>query len=114
MAVEDVTIEVAATGPTVVVMVRGELDIASTCSLTTQLRDAAGHGRDVVVDLSQVTFIDSTALRTLIAAHRVLEDAGHRLVLADPSAVVTRVLTLSGLVSLLHLHTRPAGPPPGP
>ena len=111
MEIEDFAIDVEATGPSVVVTVRGELDIAAACSFTAQLRDAAAHERDVVVDLSAVTFIDSTALRALIAAHRMLADGGHRLIVAEPSAVVSRVLTLSGLVSLLHLHTGPGAPP---
>ena len=61
----------------------------------------------VVLDCEQVTFIDSEALKVLIAARRKLSLQGKVLMLGKCSKPVTRVLTLLGLQS--HLGCPPDG-----
>jgi anti-anti-sigma factor len=86
-----------------VVTVRGELDIATVPLLVTVL----GTVRDrlpprVELDLSGVTFVDCYALETLVASQSELP-AGRRLRLRDPSPIVTRVLTLTGLDTVFEV-----------
>jgi anti-sigma B factor antagonist len=50
-----------------------------------------------VVDLSAITFIDSTGLRTLLQAQSTRREDGSRFVLRAPSAPVQRLLEISGL-----------------
>ncbi len=74
---------------------RGELD-ACTC------RGLAGHligppGSLVVVDLCQLTFVDSSGLGAIQAAWRKVIKDGGNLVVCRPSPMVSRVLEITGL-----------------
>ncbi len=73
-----------------------------------QLRDAIQtHGQtddDLVLDLSDVEFIDSSGLRIIVNAHSELEAAGRQLVLVHTSPAVTRLLEITGLHEHLHLR----------
>jgi anti-sigma B factor antagonist len=74
----------------------GELDGAAAVELDgvcAQLAVAA----HVVVDLSEVTFVDSMGLRTLVTWHRSVSAAGGQLVLAGPRPAITRLLATTGL-----------------
>ena len=86
------------------VHVRGELDLATSPELEEALRREIGAGRRVVVDLSDVAFIDSTGLNTLIAALRACDAKGGALTVSPtlPSQV-RRVLEITGLNKLLPL-----------
>lgn len=87
-------------GDTCVVSIRGELDLAGAPQLKARLAalgGGAGH-RAIVLDLSELSYLDSTGLAVLIAFRRRL-GAGQRLALASPSAQVTRLLGLTGLNS---------------
>ena len=81
-------------------VVAGELDLA-TCEQLEEHLDAASrdHDGDVVVDLAGVRFLDSCALRVLLTAHVDLAARERRLVLRRPSEIVTRVLTVAGLLT---------------
>lgn len=81
------------------IVISGELDLATSRQLTSSFEAVVdGRAGDVVVDLSGVTFLDSTALTVLITLRQQLDALGRRLVLDRPSAVVVRVLTISGLL----------------
>jgi len=62
------------------------------------LLDAAGQSTlPVVLDLAEVTFIDSSALRTLVLSGRELADAGRKLQIGARSDRVTKVLEMTQL-----------------
>ena len=75
----------------------GELDLADAPALRDALRGAVERSpRRLVVDLAEVTFIDSTALGVLIEARSRLSDRnGFRL--AAPGLETRRALEVSGL-----------------
>lgn len=86
------------------VRVSGDLDL----STSPQLRDVLGreldHGNLVVLDLSQVTFIDSTALNALVGAVRWCESNGGSFVVGpDLPAQVSRVFAVTGLDAILPI-----------
>jgi anti-anti-sigma factor len=87
--------------------VEGELDLSTSPSMGEALLEELNRGRSVVLDLSGITFIDSTGLNTLVAALRSCEANGGSLALGPnlPSQV-TRVLEITGLDALLPIASR--------
>jgi anti-sigma B factor antagonist len=81
----------------VVVALAGELDLYNAETVRAALLDCcAGKPERLVVDLSEVTFIDSTALGVLIEARTKLPNR-RAFVLAAPTLETRRALEVSGL-----------------
>ena len=81
-----------------VVAVRGEIDLFTAPELKQKLTDAIEGGKSrIVVDLTDTSFLDSTALGVLIASRNAAERRGATLTLANPGPMVSMVLTLTGL-----------------
>jgi len=78
-----------------VVTVRGELDLATAPRLGEEIERRL-NGSDVVLDLSEVPFIDSSGIRVLLEAAR-LAAAGERKLSVRCSPAVERALSLCGL-----------------
>jgi anti-anti-sigma factor len=75
----------------------GELDLATTGLLEEELRAAEESGApSIVLDLSGLTFMDSTGLRSVLVADRRLRRSGRRLCLVRGPRAVDRVFTLTG------------------
>lgn len=75
----------------------GELDLATAATLEEELRAAeASDAQTIVLDLSGLTFMDSTGLRAVLVADRRLSLAGRRLALVRGPSAVDRVFTLTG------------------
>jgi anti-sigma B factor antagonist len=88
---------------TSVISVEGELDLASAPNLKWTLVDLLGAGRgQLVLDLSQVVFMDSTALGVLIGLDRNL-NAGERIAIACLRPSVAKIFELTGLDGALHI-----------
>ncbi len=83
----------------------GEVDLACVDDLAARL-DAVIDTRTgtIAVDLSRVTFLDSSGLKSLVSAHRRLQAEGRRLTVRAPSAAVFRVLQLSGVAAFLGVQ----------
>ena len=92
----DITIEDTEAGH--VIRVRGELDLATAPQLAAVLSEAAGQSTvPVVLDLGEVTFIDSSALRTLVLSGRELTGSGRKLQIGARSDRVAKVLEITQL-----------------
>jgi anti-sigma B factor antagonist len=90
-------------GATVVRLV-GELDLYNADEIRTALRAVVEDGPErVVVDLSDVTFVDSTALGVLIEARTKLPNR-RAFLLASPGLETRRALQVSGLDRHLAVH----------
>jgi anti-sigma B factor antagonist len=84
------------------VRVTGDIDLATATELRQRLNSVIAAGDvDVDLDLSDVTFLDSTGLVVLLAARQQLHDKHHRLTVRNPSKRVLRVLELSGLLEVM-------------
>lgn len=80
----------------------GEIDHQSVGGLTRALAAAdTAAGRRVVVDLSQVTFMDSSGVNALIAAHQARRPVQGWLRLAGVRGAVLRTLQLVGLDAVI-------------
>jgi anti-anti-sigma factor len=80
------------------VAVRGEVDLATAAELEAFVRSALDDAPDgVVLDLSQLTFIDSSGLRALVALAKDAESRGTTLALRSLPRHAQRVLELTGL-----------------
>jgi anti-sigma B factor antagonist len=90
-----------------VVALRGELDLAGEPELRARLRTACdkSDGR-VVLDLSELTFIDSTGLSILVEYHARTRAAGGLLILLAPRPAVVRILDITGLDERLTICDR--------
>jgi anti-sigma B factor antagonist len=80
----------------------GELDVATVGELQTLPATVRDEG--LVLDVTELSFIDSTGLSALVSLHRRLADVGGHLVLRHPRANVRRVLEVSGLDQLLTVE----------
>lgn len=79
-----------------VVTLHGELDIVSAYDLALALVGIAGS--TVVVDLSDLTFIDSTGITALVMARKRIEaDQRGQLVITRPGGIVRQALEIVGL-----------------
>jgi anti-anti-sigma factor len=86
------------------VAVQGELSGPSAYTVDTQLRRVeATEPKCVVLDLSDLGFIDSTGLSQVLAAHRRALRAGRRLLVVEGSQAVRRLIELTALNRQLEL-----------
>ena len=92
-----VVVDHAASPPTI--SLAGELDPHTAPLLQQEIDGVLGNGgTDLVLDLSQLGFVDSSGLRVLIAAQHQLGDLGGTLALRAPSETVRRLLEITGLI----------------
>jgi len=86
-----------------VLEVRGEVDVASSGELRERLRAAAATGATrILVDLSDVSFIDSVAMAGIVGAQRRLPPGG-RLAIAADHPYVLLMLEAVGLQHVVHV-----------
>jgi len=91
------------TGGLALVSVWGELDLYTAERLRDRIGEAGALGADtVLVDLSEVSFVDSTALAVIVQETKRLEGRGHSLVLVTNDPRTRRVVELTGLNRVLR------------
>ncbi|WP_433222496.1 anti-sigma factor antagonist [Microtetraspora malaysiensis] len=82
----------------VVVVVAGELDLFTAPILRDEVRDAIMQdGATIVLDLAELSFMDSSGLSVLIEAWRLATSEGGGVCLAAPQPPVARILRTTGL-----------------
>jgi anti-sigma B factor antagonist len=87
---------------------RGELDLATVPVLEDALQGAE-HSHDlVIVDLRDLTFLDSTGLHVLISAEQRARRFGTRLVIVQGPPQVRRLLELTGAIEQLRVVADPS------
>ena len=79
----------------------GELDFATAFDVELRLEQAIRDADEVVVDLTNLEFIDSTGIRTLLEAHQAARRENVALRLLPGPAPVQRVFEISGLLDEL-------------
>ncbi|WP_064750560.1 STAS domain-containing protein [Solirubrobacter soli] len=86
--------------------VRGEVTFSNVASLNRKLEQAFGDGaRSLVIDLSEVTFIDSSGLSALLAASSRARERGGAVALVLAQGEPPSLFRFRGIDRLLSLHS---------
>jgi anti-sigma B factor antagonist len=99
----EVTVETLPEGRAVVVRVEGDLDLATSSDFE-QAIETADLGQRIVIDLSECTFLDSSAVRVLVQTARAAEAVGGTVVLIARDPSVRRVLEIAAVDTVLPVH----------
>ncbi|MBB6348158.1 STAS domain-containing protein [Nonomuraea muscovyensis] len=87
------------------VRLQGEIDIATAEAFASALDNAVEHPAvsSLELDLGDVSFIDCSGLRVLVAVRQAMEDKGGTVSLIRRSSAVDRLLSAAGLDEHLHV-----------
>jgi anti-sigma B factor antagonist len=89
---------------TIITVKAGRIDAAAAIAFKDAMRAALADGPDhVVLDLSQVTFVDSSGLGAVVAAMKMTGD-GRRLDLAGLTPDVSKVFRLTRMDTIFTIH----------
>lgn len=90
---------------TLVFKLRGSLDLATSPTVRAALSEATEKGnRHLVVDLTQLEFLDSTGLGALIGAHRRAVEHNGSLRLVVGEGPIERLLEITGLIRIFSVY----------
>ena len=93
----------------VVVIAAGEIDLATSPHLRAELLKPEADAPKIVLDLRQVTFIDSSGLGVIVGQQKRSQEEGSSFSIAvDGASAVQRILDLSGLIKILDVVADPA------
>lgn len=88
----------------IVVALKGDVDLQSSPAARKVLLDVVGRDRPVYVDLSEVTYIDSSGIASLVEALQDTRKRGSRFALVSVSDAARRVLQLARLDKVFAIH----------
>ena len=90
-------IEIRNEAQTSIVLLEGDVDLESSPTVRTALLECVGRKQAVVVDMSAVSYIDSSGVASLVEAFQAARKSQSRFVLARVSDAALRVLELARL-----------------
>jgi len=102
----NIDIKTERSGESIIFRLRGALDIATSPTIRAALlEEVTEHRHKVVVDLTQLNFLDSTGLGALIGAQRrALERGGEHLRLVVTEGPISRLLNITGLMEVFAVY----------
>lgn len=95
MRVEHLRIDVRREPDRVVLVLHGELDLASAPLLQSEIEQSAKESEQTVLDMRDLEFIDSTGLRIVLSAHQQAREQGRELALTHVQKQVKRLLSIT-------------------
>jgi anti-anti-sigma factor len=82
----------------------GRLDSASIKDIDLRLSALTAESKaSILVDLSQVSFLASIGIRTLLTTARLLRQRGGKMALLNPQSLVEEVLKVTGIESIIPI-----------
>ena len=105
-------VHVLTSGPRTVCRAVGVLDIATVAIFREVVETQVRSGGELVIDLSELTFCDSTGLGAIVGLHRLVTATDGSLVLRSPRPRVASVLAMTGVDQVITVQDGPerAGP----
>jgi anti-sigma B factor antagonist len=91
-------------GESVVISIAGDLDIVTSPALDDCLNQTGAVGSQVILDLSAVEFMDTSALAVIVGHWKKIEAAGGELALAGARYRYTKTLWITGLADRLRMY----------
>lgn len=107
-----VTPAAAASAEPAVMLVDGEVDLATAPQLRQailDLLDADPPPQSIRLDLSNVPLVDSSGIEVLVRGHKRATQLGVSFAVRRPQQMVRQVLRISGVLHLLTEHEQPPG-----
>jgi anti-sigma B factor antagonist len=99
------TIDVTKLGDQGVIRVCGELDLSNRASMERAVEAlVAGTQREIVLDVSQLRFVDAHGLRSWRTTAEVLHARGRQLVVRDPAPLIRRLLGVTGVDAFVRVE----------
>lgn len=92
-------------GDVCVLRVAGEIDMASADVFRDRLLAGLERVDSLEVDLSRVTFMDSSGLSALVQMHKKAAASDKKVVLVDLSAITARLLEITGLRDVFDIQS---------
>ena len=103
-SVEEALLSSESRGDSLVITVRGDLDIVTSPQLDECLVRAQGSHSRIIVDLAAVDFLDTSALAVIVGHWKKVAAAGGMLALAGARYRYTKTLWITGLADKLTLY----------
>lgn len=89
-----------------VVKISGEFDMHSTDNFKSIIDDylVQANLKDIVINMTKLTFIDSSGIGALLGRYKKVSGMGGKLVLCAVAEPVKKILRLSGLLEIINLY----------
>jgi anti-sigma B factor antagonist len=88
----------------VVLHVAGEVDLLTANTLGERIRDHLGSANQVVLDLTEVSFLGSAGLAEIVSSSQAGAESGARIMLVATNRAVLRPMEVTGLLSLFPVY----------
>jgi anti-sigma B factor antagonist len=102
--VEAVWLSSESRGDSMVITVRGDLDIVTSPELDERLAEVQERHKRIIIDLSAVDFLDTSALAVIVGHWKKAQATGGMLGLAGARYRYTKTLWITGLADRLTLY----------
>lgn|SRR5699024_2854582 len=106
----NLNIEISEENSQAIMKLKGEIDVYTATSLKEKLNDLVGARKhEVIVDLKEVTYMDSTGLGTFVSALKHAEEAESTLRLIRANDRLYRLFQVTGLDDVIDVHSEKEG-----
>ena len=101
----DIEIEHRTEGAWQVLDVAGEVDLSTAPALRSRIDTVLDEGgRRLVVDLADVSFMDSSGLSVLVSGYKGMREAGGEMAVVCPNVAIAKIFSITGLDRVFAIH----------
>lgn len=91
------------------IMVSGEIDVFTAPKLRERLLPLCQDGETVIVDLSDVNYIDSTGLGVFVGAYKIQQTSSGKMILTGVNSRLSRLFRITGLQDIIEIEEQEDG-----